>query len=103
MRWYELKIWGLENVPLSHDAVHIHLGLMIFCGLLWILRYKSKAVIYAGLATLAATLMNEALDGYDWYIWTGTVNWVESAKDIMNTMFWPAIAAIFIKLRIKPS
>lgn len=103
MRWYELKSWSLQNVPLSNDAVHIHLGLILFFGLLWILRYKSGTVMYAGLGTLAATLMNEALDGYDWYIWTGSVNWVESAKDIINTMFWPTIAAIFIKLRIIPS
>ncbi|WP_312796570.1 hypothetical protein [Tianweitania sp.] len=48
---------------------------------------------------MAATLFNEALDGYDWIVWTGTINWIESLKDTLNTMFWPAVAAVVLSYR----
>lgn len=98
MRWYELKSWALQHVRLSHDAMHIHLGLILFFALLWIPHRASQRVLWAWFGVLVATLINEAFDGYDWYLWTDSVNWLESTKDIINTMFWPTVAAIIIKL-----
>jgi len=94
VRWYDIKSWALQYVALSHDAAHVHLGLVLFLGVLWILRRQPRRLAMAWAATLVATLINEALDGYDWILWTGTINWTESLKDIANTMAWPTIVCL---------
>ena len=99
MRWYNMKSWVADSISLSHDVMHVHVGLLVFFALLWLFRRHQRRLTVAWTLTLAATLFNEALDGYDWIVWTGTINWMESLKDTLNTMFWPAIVALMLKYR----
>ncbi|MBS9719648.1 hypothetical protein JYU29_02990 [Tianweitania sp. BSSL-BM11] len=96
MRWYHIKSWVADSISLSHDAMHVHVGLFIFFVLLWLFRRSPRRLALAWALTLAATLFNEALDAYDWILWTGTINWMESLKDTVNTMFWPTLTAIAV-------
>lgn len=91
LRWYEIKALLTAYMPLSYDAAHIHLGLVLFLAVLFLVRRHRARFAIAWFVLLAATLFNEALDAYDWVVWTGTVNWHEAVKDLVNTMAWPTI------------
>jgi Na+/proline symporter len=99
MRWYQIKSWIGEFISLSHDAMHVHVGLVIFLALLWLFRRNPRHALIAWTLTLTITLLNEALDAYDWIMWTGSINWVESIKDTLNTMFWPTLAGLAERYR----
>ena len=45
--------------------------------------------IVAGVQTV-----NEILDARDWINWTGTVNWAETIKDFVATLFWPSVLVL---------
>lgn len=94
MRWYQIKSWIGHFISLSHDAMHVHVGLLIFFAVAWFFRRNQRRLQIAWTLTLAIALLNEVLDGYDWIVWTGTINWIESLKDITNTMFWPTVAVL---------
>ena len=89
LRWHHVKEATLATLNMSHDMAHIHLGLAAFLLLVGILRNHPHRFAIAWLALLLVTLGNEALDATDWVMWTGEVNWGESAKDILNTVLWP--------------
>ena len=98
MRWYDIKSFVGDHLSMSHDALHIHLGIIIFLGAAWIFRRKSFRWYAAWTALFSLTLSNEALDAYDWIMWTGSINWLESLKDIANTMAWPSVI-VLVKAR----
>ena len=47
--------------------------------------------VIAWLATLSLEMVNEGLDARDWILWTGHVNWPETARDMVDTLLWPSI------------
>lgn len=93
----DLKTIASETLGLSKDALHIHLGLAIFC-LVALVFFRSRPTSpWPWIAALAAAVANEVLDlrGH-----LGLVDyWFEGAKDIANTMLWPTIAWIALRSR----
>lgn len=91
----DLKTIASEALSLSKDALHVHLGLAIFCIVTLLFFRRRLASPWPWVATLAAALANEVLDlrghlGLASY-------WLEGAKDIANTMLWPTIAWVALR------
>ena len=48
-------------------------------------------MLVAWIVVAALQAINEALDARDWINWTGSVNWSETTKDTIATLFWPTV------------
>ena len=94
MHWYQLKDPVADLFGLSHDAMHVHVGLAIFLMVAVLLRKVRGGVWIALGLVLAAELVNEVGDSLDWIRWTGAPNLVESAKDVVSTVLWPLLLAV---------
>lgn len=78
------------TLHLSRDALHVHIGLIMFIAVAFLLRGERRFVL-SFLVLLAACLVNEMAD-FSWATHRNIpFNWLGSAKDIVNTLFWPAI------------
>lgn len=84
------KIWLIDALGLSRDALHIFVGLIVFLGVALILRRPLGSWLPL-LAAIAAALIGEAWDwiddarrGFEHVAWR---HW----HDLWVTSFWPAI------------
>jgi len=93
VHWYQLKDPVADLFGLSHDAMHVHVGLAIFLVVAAVLRKVRGGVWLALGAVLAGELVNEVGDSFDWIRWTGAPNLMESAKDVISTVLWPLVLA----------
>jgi hypothetical protein len=89
--WYGLKEAVARLFPITHDAMHVHVGLAIFLLSALLLRRHRYGMVLAWLATLSLEIVNEGLDARDWILWTGHVNWPETGRDMVDTLLWPSI------------
>ena len=87
-----------ELLGITKDALHIHLGLAIFVGLILLLR-KSPTGWLPWLGVLGFELLNEVMDIVHWHMGAFPFELGDSLKDIANTMAWPTIALICFRLR----
>jgi hypothetical protein len=94
VHWYQLKDPIADLFGLSHDAMHVHVGLTIFLVVAMLLRKVRGGVWLALGAVLLAELGNEVGDSFDWIRWTGRPNLLESAKDVVSTVLWPLVFAM---------
>src|SRR5690606_30681778 len=78
---------------LSRDALHVHIGLVIFIVAAAFLRSERRFLI-AFVALLALCLIGEMADFQYAAQRNFAFNWLASAKDVVNTMFWPAIGLV---------
>ena len=86
----DLKDVLSATLHLSRDALHVHVGLVIFLAGGILLRGPRRFQI-AFLGLLALCLAGEVADlSGGWRDLRGP-NWLGSVKDIFSTMFWPAI------------
>jgi hypothetical protein len=92
--WSRFKEALSKSVGLSHDALHVHVGLALFLLLALLLRRYRWGVPAALGVVLALELGNEVSDAFDWVRWTGAPNFIESGRDIASTMFWPVVLAV---------
>ena len=81
------------TLHLSRDALHVHIGMIIFIAVAALLRGRLRFVLAFG-ALLALCLVGETAD-FSYAVRRGIAfNWLASAKDVVNTMFWPAIGLV---------
>jgi len=82
------KFWLVGSTGLAKDALHIHVGLLVFFAAALVFRWPLKSW-KPWIAAFAAALAGEA-----WDIWDSiddgrrilpAANW----KDVWNTMLWP--------------
>lgn len=92
-----LKTALSEAVGLSKDALHVHLGLLIFLAAVLLLR-TSLGSWTPWLVLLLFELANEAVDLLHEHDGIRVTDLSETAKDIVNTMFWPTVVVLFTKL-----
>jgi uncharacterized membrane protein YhaH (DUF805 family) len=95
--WFEGKAWLRDNLGISSDDLHVHLGLAIFLFFSFALRRHRKNYLFAWLAVFFFQTLNEVMDARDWLMWTGNVNWFETLKDYVNTLFWPTVLCLTFK------
>lgn len=91
-----LKTEITDILHLSRDALHIHLELAFYVAAMLLLR-RGPASWLPWLALLGIEIVNELLD--TWHHGNIQVDLNGSAKDIINTMFWPAILLLVFRWR----
>ena len=84
---------------LSKDALHIHVGLLVFLTVCYFTRKNYRAAIPL-LAVLLLAILGEVLDARDNFASLGRWRWRASLHDILNTMFWPIVLSLLIRFRI---
>jgi len=75
---------------LSPDALHVHLGLAVFLAAAAVLRSDRRWLHAFGLLLLVS-LGNEIMDLTIDYWHGDRLRWLNGLKDIVNTVFWPAV------------
>ena len=81
------------TLHLSRDALHVHVGLVIFIAVAAVLRGERRFLIAFG-ALFAACLLGEMADFHHAVNRNIRYGWLAGAKDIVNTLFWPAIGLV---------
>jgi hypothetical protein len=88
--FFDLKEMLTTTLHLSRDALHVHIGLIIFLSGAMLLRGPRRFQM-AFLGLLALCLAGEVADIVGALGHVRGPNWLGGAKDIVNTMFWPGL------------
>lgn len=94
--YQNLKLTFLELVNLSKDAIHIHIGLLVFFLAVALWRRGRFDILSLVPVFLVAGAM-EALDLRDDLGSFGYMRWKASLHDLINTVFWPVLVVISSK------
>jgi hypothetical protein len=78
------------TLHLSRDALHVHVGLMIFLACAWLYRGPRRLLLAFG-TLLGLCVLGEVADLSEAFLHGYRLNWLASGKDIVNTMFWPGL------------
>lgn len=89
--WFESKALIERELGVLRDQTHVHFGLFVFLLMSFLLRNRRHGMLVAWIVVAALQAINEALDARDWINWTGSVNWSETTKDTISTLFWPTV------------
>lgn len=95
--YQSLKLQVLQMLNLSRDAVHMHIGLGVFLASVMIWK-KGRIEWPCLLPVLGVALLMELLDLRDDYNSLGHLRWASSYHDLLNTVFWPFICVIAVKI-----
>jgi hypothetical protein len=86
----------MNEVDLSKDALHIFIGLAVMLGFA-LLTGVSLRSWRPWLAVLAATVLGEILDLWDYLPAAALWRWMSSLHDLVVTLFWPTILMILAR------
>ena len=89
--WVSYKIWLIETVGLTNDAMHIHGALLILCVSALVLRRRPDSP-WCWLIVCIAELFNEYADLRGAAAGEATIG--AALHDVYNTMFWPTVLLI---------
>ena len=89
--WVSYKIWLIETVGLTNDAMHVHGSLLILCVSALVLRRRPDS-LWCWLIVFIAELFNEYADLRGSA--PGEATMEAALHDIYNTMFWPTVILI---------
>jgi len=96
----EGKDFLVDTFGLSRDALHVHVGLVIYFAAHLVLRRRLGSVMPLVLL-LVLCLIGEAWD-LIFFLGRGQdPRWLGSAVDIWSTMFWPTLFTIYGRWGIK--
>ena len=98
--YQNLKLIVLDVLSLSKDAVHIHIGLLVFF-LTVVLWRRGQLDILALLPVFLVAGAMEVLDLRDDLGSLGYMRWSASIHDLVNTVFWPTLVVISSNCLIK--
>ncbi len=98
--YQNFKLVILDVLSLSRDAIHIHIGLLIFF-LTVVLWRRGQPDILALLPVFLVAGGMEVLDLRDDFGSLGYMRWSASLHDLINTTFWPILIVISSKWFMK--
>lgn len=90
------KVIILDVLSLSKDAIHIHIGLLVFF-LAVVLWRRGQFDFLALLPVVFVAGAMEMLDLRDDLGSLGHMRWSASLHNLINTAFWPILIVILIK------
>lgn len=93
-----LKLMIVDIFDLSKDALHIHIGLGLFC-IICVARPHLKKTIIPLLIVAGVACLGEILDMRDDMQSFGYWRWEASLHDIVNTLFWPTLMTLYFRLQ----
>jgi hypothetical protein len=88
----------MNVLPLSKDAVHIYIGLIVLFGAV-VLWKRGRILPVCLIPVIAVACGMEVLDLIDDTRSFGYPRWSASIHDIVNTTFWPILICLLVKLR----
>lgn len=96
--WHEGKLFIEHSLTISHDTLHMIVGMLVWLGLALLLR-RPVSSWKPWLWTFALILWNETVD-----LWVEQwpdpgMQYGESAKDLLLTMIVPTVLLFAIRLR----
>jgi hypothetical protein len=91
-----LKLAVVEATGLSKDALHVHVGLLVFLGTALIGRRPLQSAT-PWMAVLLVALLGEAIDLRSDLAETGHLRWGASVHDLINTLFWPTVLLVGLR------
>ena len=97
--YQSLKLTIISIVDLSKDAIHIHIGLIVFF-LFVVLWKKGRFEMICVLPVLVIACLMEAFDLRDDLNSLGHMRWSASVHDIVNTVLWPVVVAFLAKVKV---
>ena len=83
-----------NDTGFANTVLHIHGGMLILL-LARIVTRRSLGTFVPFIVVLAFELLNEAIDRLNHGAW----RWGDTTSDIINTLFWPFILSLGIRLR----
>lgn len=92
-----LKLAVVDATGLSKDALHIHVGLLVYVGTALLARRPLQSAT-PWMAVLLVALLGEAIDLRSEFAEVGQLRWAASVHDLVNTLLWPT--ALLVGLRI---
>ncbi len=88
--YQSFKVLLLSLVPLTKDAVHIYIGMIVL--LVTVVGFHRPLGSWKTLLPVVLfSLLMELIDLYDDIQWLGHPRWSASLHDMFNTTFWPAV------------
>lgn len=99
MAWYEFKLFLEHASGFSLDAMHVIAGVCLQLAVAALLRVRLSSPV-PWLVVLAVELANEWVDFHSGIWPDGPMLWGECAKDVLMTMFLPAV--ILLAARYRP-
>lgn len=92
---YESLTFAIQNETGASDSLlHVHAGMAVLL-IARILTGRSLATPVPFLIVCVAALANEALDGINHGFWRP---W-DTALDLVNTLFWPFVLMVGLRIR----
>jgi hypothetical protein len=92
-----LKLMLVSALGLSKDALHMHVGLGVFFVGAWLFNRRVGTWV-PWLYALAAACAGEIVDMRDDLMSLGYWRWQASLHDIINTVFWPTVITVLVRL-----
>lgn len=92
----EGKLWLVDHLGLAKDALHVHIGLILFFSAAILFRWKlSSWKPWAVVAT--AAILGEILDLRDSAAYKSPIHYSANWHDIWNTLFWPTVLLLLAR------
>lgn len=84
------KLWLISYTGLAKDALHVHIGLLLFLGSALVFRWSLRSW-KPWLVVVVAALAGEALDIRDTFASDRPFLPRGNLKDVWNTTLWPSV------------
>ena len=92
--YHRTIIWIGDGTGASDSLLHVHAGLAVLF-LARVVTRRSLATPVPFLVVCVAELANEMLDRLNYGSW----RWEDTLPDIVNTLFWPFVLMVGLRLR----
>ena len=91
--WHGVVLWIGDGTGLPDALLHVHAGMAILLLARLVTRRSLGTLVPLGFVALAEGA-NELLD----YVNYG-MRWADTLSDIANTLFWPSVICLAVRLR----
>lgn len=92
--WTDFTVWVGDGTGLPDTIIHVHAGLAVLL-VARLVTGRSLGTLIPLSLVVAAEAGNEILDRVQYGSW----RWSDTLGDIANTLFWPVVICIAIRLR----
>ncbi|WP_375250378.1 hypothetical protein [Sphingomonas sp.] len=92
--WARFIQWIGDGTGLPDTILHIHAGMAVLM-LARVVTRRSLGTLIPLSVVAAAEAGNEILDRLHWGSW----RWHDTIGDVINTLFWPTVICLAVRLR----
>ena len=92
--YYAWIRWIVDQTQMSDEILHIHAGMAVLL-LARVLTGRTLGTFVPLAFVVAAEVVNETLDS----LAHGSWRWAETSRDLFNTLLWPVLLCLAIRLR----